>query len=178
MKTKLGRIVLLALLFNIPRVAVSAASSADEKAIRDLETQQQEAWNKHDAKAYAHLFTEDGDCVNVLGWWWKGRREIEQKLTAAYAFVFKESVLAITNVDVKFVTPDVAVAHVRWTMVGAKTPDGVPKPQQGIQTQTLHKNDGKWLIAAFQNTNGIPEFPFPQGPPTEKPGAARAVATP
>lgn len=176
MKAKLGRIVLLAILLSIPRPALSGTPSDDEKAIRDLETKQQEAWNKHDAKAYANLFTDDGDCVNVLGWWWKGRREIEQKLTAAYAFVFKESVLTITDVDVKFVTPEVAVAHVRWTLVGAKTPDGVPKPQQGIQTQTLQKKDGKWLIAAFQNTNGIPEFPFPQGPPTQKPAAA--VATP
>src|SRR5262249_26974936 len=97
------------------------------------------------------------------GWWWKGRGEIEQKLTAAYAFVFRDSVLTITDVDVRLLTPSVAIAHVRWTMTGARTPQGYVKVQEGIQTQTLTKSDGKWLIAAFQNTTAIPEAPFPQG---------------
>jgi uncharacterized protein (TIGR02246 family) len=150
-----------------------AADSADEAAIRQLETQQQEAWNRHDAKAYAALFTEHGDCVNVVGWWWKGRAEIEKKLTEAYTFVFKESALTVGEVDVKFLNPTSAIVHVRWTMTGARTPQALPTPQQGIQTQLVQKNSGKWLIAAFQNTNSIPEMPFPKGPPAA-PGAAGA----
>lgn len=144
--------------------ALAADQSADEAAIRALEARQPEAWNKHDAKAYASLFTENGDCVNVVGWWWKGRAEIEQKLTAAYVYVFKESVLTITDVDIRFLTSDVAVAHVRWTMTGARTPAGIPVPQQGLQTHVVQKQNGQWLIAAFQNTNSVPEMPFPKGP--------------
>src|SRR5262250_2564112 len=96
---------LLVFLFALPQISFATAVSKDEEEIRNLETQQQEAWNKHDAKAYASLFTENGDCVNVVGWWWRGRAEIEQRLTAAYAFVFRESVLAITSVDVRLLTP-------------------------------------------------------------------------
>src|SRR5207253_8297114 len=71
-----------------------ADQSQDEAEIRNLvQTRQQEAWNQHDAKAYAALFTEDGDLVKVVGWWWKGRPQIEQKLTDAYIFVFRESTL-------------------------------------------------------------------------------------
>jgi uncharacterized protein (TIGR02246 family) len=106
---------------------------------------------------------------------WKGRAEIEKKLTDAYAFVFKESVLTIkdTDIDVKFLTSDIAVAHVRWTMTGARTPKGIPEPQQGIQTQTLQKQPtGQWLIAEFQNTNALPEMPFPKGPPGPAPSAS------
>ena len=146
----------------------------DKAAIRDVVgTQQADAWNKHDAKAYAALFTEDGDCVNVVGWWWKSRAEIEQKLTAAYLFVFKESVLTIkdSDIDVKFLASDIAVAHVRWTMTGARTPKGIPEPQQGIQTQILKKQSGKWLVAEFQNTNALPEMPFPKGPIAPAPSA-------
>src|ERR1043165_8952874 len=76
----------------------AADQSADEAAIRALEARQPEAWNKHDAKAYASLFTENGDCVNIVGWWWKGRAEIEKKLTAAYAYVFQESILTVTEI--------------------------------------------------------------------------------
>src|SRR6516164_8020460 len=172
MKTNPAVTTLLAFLFALLRISFATTVSKDEEEIRNLETQQQEAWNKHDAKAYAGLFTQNGDCVNVVGWWWKGRAEIEQKLTAAYAFVFRESVLTITNVDVRLLTPTVAIAHVRWTMTGARTPQGYAKVQQGIQTQTLIKSDGKWLIAAFQNTTAIPEAPFPQGPPASTPSPA------
>jgi len=55
-------------------------------------------------------------------------------------------------------------------MVGAKTPPNIPEPRQGIQTLTLRKQAGKWLIAAFQNTNAVPETPFPKGPPAAPPG--------
>lgn len=168
-KTHLARITAVAFLFALPQISVSAMASKDEEEIRKLETRQQEAWNKHDAKGYAALFTEDGDCVNVVGWWWKRRAEIEQKLTAAHAFVFQESVLTITSVDVRLLSPTVAIAHVRWTMTGARTLQSLPTPSQGIQTQTLIKSGGRWLIAAFQNTNAIPETPFPHGPPASAP---------
>ena len=151
--------------------AFAADQSADEAAIRALEARQPEAWNKHDAKAYASLFTENGDIVNVVGWWWKGRAEIEKKLTDAYVYVFKESTLTITNVDIRFLTADVAIAHVQWTMTGARTPSGIPTPQQGIQTHVLQKQNGQWLIAAFQNTNAVPEMPFPKGPVAPNPAA-------
>jgi len=166
---------LLPLAIFFPKAAFGDSRDRDETDVRNVETLQQQAWNRHDAKAYASLFTEDGDCVNVVGWWWKGRAEIEKKLTAAYAFVFRESVLTITDVDVKFPAPEMAIAHVRWTMVGARTPEALPKPQQGIQTQLLQKQKGKWLIVAFQNTNALPEMPFPQGPPTS---AAQPSLTP
>ena len=85
-QTLIGALLVLMTGFGIP--ALGAQSARDEAEIRDLQARQQEAWNRHDAKAYAALFTEDGDVVNVVGWWWKGRSEIETQLTAAYAVVF------------------------------------------------------------------------------------------
>ena len=175
MNKTLQAIVFVAFALTVTRSARCDSTQAETPAIRELEKEQQNAWNRHDAKAYASLFTEDGDCVNVVGWWWKGRAEIEKKLTAAYAVVFRESILTITDVDVKFPAPDMAIAHVRWSMVGARTPPGYPKVQQGIQTQLLQKQNGRWLIAAFQNTNAIPEIPFPQAPP---PSAPQSSSTP
>ena len=146
-----------------------AARDRDEAEIRSVETRQAHAWNRHDAKAYADLFAEDGDVVNVVGWWWKGRAEIEAKLTAAFAFVFRDSTLTITDVQVRFLSPELGLAHVRWTMTGAKTPPGIPEPREGIQIQVLRKTAGRWLITAFQNTAAVPETPFPLGPPAGSP---------
>jgi uncharacterized protein (TIGR02246 family) len=171
MRKRLFIVSLAIFIVGRPGIGCAAGTSEDEEAIRALEKQQGEAWNQHDAKAYASLFTEDGDCVNVVGWWWKGRAEIEKKLTDAYTYVFRESALTIGEVTSRFLQPDLAVVHVRWTMSGARTPQGIPTPQQGIQTQIVRKQDGHWLIASFQNTNSIPEMPFPKGPvsgPPEK----------
>jgi hypothetical protein len=66
-------------------------------------------------------------------------------------------------------TPEIAVAHVQWTMVGAKTPPGISEPKQGIEVQVLRKQGGKWLIVSFQNTTSVPERPFPTGPPPAQP---------
>jgi uncharacterized protein (TIGR02246 family) len=143
-----------------------ATRDRDESEIRALQTRQVEAWNGHDAKAYADLFEDDGEVVNVVGWWWKGRAEIEGKLTAAFASVFRESTLTITEVEVRFLTPEIAVAHVRWTMTGARTPPPIPEPRAGLQTQVLRKSAGRWRISAFQNTNAMPEMPFQAAPPT------------
>jgi uncharacterized protein (TIGR02246 family) len=175
MNKRLVTLLLLASVLLSPRLASCESREQDEAAIRNVEKQQGEAWNRHDAKAYAALFTENGDCVNVVGWWWKGRAEIEKKLTAAFAFVFRESVLTITDVDVRFPGAEMAIAHVRWSLVGARTPPNYPKVQQGIQTQMLQKQNGKWMIKAFQNTNAIPETPFPQGPPASTPATGVAM---
>jgi uncharacterized protein (TIGR02246 family) len=164
---RLSRFRLLALVAGLTMSSVGVAKAQDEAEIRKVEAQQAETWNRHDAKAYAALFTEDADVVNVLGWWWKGRPQLESKLTAAHAFVFRESALTIDEVETRFLNPDLAVAHVRWSMTGAKSATGNASliPQKGIQTQVLQKHAGKWLIAVFQNTNRVPEVPFPTGPP-------------
>jgi len=140
--------------------------TSDEAAIRQVETGLQDAWNHHDMKAWASLFTEDADFVNVAGWWWKGRAEIEKKHTASHTYIFHDSTLTIDEVHTRFLTPEIAVVHVSWTLVGHKNPDGsAGQPRKGIFTQVLQKQNGEWLIAAAQNTDSRPEVPPLMGPP-------------
>jgi len=156
---------LLVLVLSLTTTPPSLAQQTDVDAIRELQQQQAEAWNRHDAAAYARLFTDDGDVVNVLGWWWKNPGEIRSKLEDAFAFVFRDSTLTITDVQVRFLQPAIAVAHVSWTLGGAKSPPGASAPpRSGIQLQVLTKQSGRWLIASFQNTNSVPETPFPKAP--------------
>jgi hypothetical protein len=63
--SRIGSVAILITAFGstIP----AADGQADEAAIRDVvQTRQQQAWNQHDARAYAALFAEDGEVVNVL----------------------------------------------------------------------------------------------------------------
>lgn len=148
-----------------PRSPV-ANLSREEAAIRKVEADLVEAWNRHDAKSWANLCTEDADVVNVVGWWWKGRPEIEKKIADIHAFIFRESILTNDETHIRFLTPDTAIVHVRWSMIGAKNPDGTPgQPRKGVETQVMHKEAGKWLVSAFHNTDSVPEVPLPTGPP-------------
>jgi len=151
------------LAFAVACDAAVVDGGRDIAAIQAVEVAQATAWNHHDAKAYATLFSPNADVVNVLGWWWKSRAELEMRLGRAFAGVFRMSTLRIESVDVRFPASDVAVAHVRWTMTGAFSPDGRPDdtPQQGLQTQLLVRTGKRWLIDAFQNTITRPEQPFP-----------------
>ena len=110
-----------------------------------------------------HAFASETDesAIRAL----QGRTEIQSKLADAFAWVFRDSKLTITEVHSRFLDRATAIVHVRWTMDGAKAPPGAPAPpREGIQLQVLRKANGQWLIASFQNTNGIPETPFPKGP--------------
>lgn len=153
-----------------PRAQLTSAFSTDQTqdqaAIRNVETGLQEAWNRHDAKTFASFFTEDADCVNVVGWWWQGRPQIEKKVADAHVFIFRESKLTNNEIHLRFLTSGIALVHVRWSMVGNRNPDGTPgQPRKGIQTHILQKHAGKWLIASFNNADSVPEVPFPTGPP-------------
>ncbi len=61
-----------ALLFFSISASVLAANTSDETAIRVAVIAFQEAWNHHDMKAMAGVFTEDADLNNVLGTRWQG----------------------------------------------------------------------------------------------------------
>jgi uncharacterized protein (TIGR02246 family) len=148
---------------------VAAGQSADDAQIRDLQNRQADAWNHHDARAYASLFTKDGEVINVVGWWWKGRTQIESRLADAFAYVFAKSTMTITDVQTRHLAPNLALAHVSWTMTGSRTPPNIPEPREGIEIQVLKKMGGRWLIYSFQNTNSVPERPFPKGPPPSNP---------
>src|SRR4051812_41176982 len=146
MEVPVRRAAILATITTGILAGPAAAQSADQAEIRSVAMRQGDTWSRHDAKVYAALFTEDCDVVNVVGWWWKGRDEVERKLTEAFKFVFKDSQLTITDVETRFLKPDVAVAHARWTMTGARTPAGIPEPKEGIQTLVFTKQAGHWLI--------------------------------
>ena len=164
-----NRALLIALMLgcNCAAAAAAGSRSADESSIRQLEADQAAAWNAHDATRYAKLFTARGDVVNVMGWWWRGRAEIQGKLALAFGHAFRDSTLTITEIDVRFLTDNFAIAHVKWTMSGAIMPPGLPVPKAGIQLQVLRKQSGQWLIENFQNTNSLPEQSFPRSAPAD-----------
>ncbi len=148
------RIVLALIILLLAVSPLSATPADDENAIREIQTRWDNAWNRHDVKALAALVADDVRFVNVAGQVLTGRGEFEALQARTHAMQFKESVRTVTGTDIKFITPDIAVAHVRWGMKGDKDPDGTPRqPRHGVMMQVLMKRDGKWMVVAAQNTN-------------------------
>ena len=124
----------------------------DEKGIKQVLTAFVEAWNHHDAKAFSLVFAEDADFTNVRGMSAHGRAEVEKFHAPRFATKFKDSNQKITEIKIRFITPDVAAVDARWEMTGAKGPDGQDIPlRKGLLNFIMTRSSGQWLIMIMHN---------------------------
>ena len=153
--------VLIASLFTASALAAKSNKDDVRKAVVGFSTD----WNHHDMEAFGKLFTTDADFVNVIGIWMKGRREIQMHHAWAHGAIpestrvagtkrrlygiFRNSTMKFNQVDVRMLQSDVAIAHVRWELLGDSR---TTNPRRGILTFVLTRQQGGWLIAAAQNT--------------------------
>lgn len=147
----------------LPFVDCALAEPNDEEAVRHVVSGFVETWNRHDMEAFGKLFAPDADFVNVAGAWWQGREAIQmhhayshgtipadtQGEPPPYYGIFKTSTLRFTQMDVRFLRRDVAVVHASMELLGDTR---TPNPRHTTATFVLARQDGKWLIAAAQNT--------------------------
>jgi uncharacterized protein (TIGR02246 family) len=129
----------------------TTTAEADVRAVLGRLTQ---AWNDGDATAYARLFTEDADYVTFFGLNFPGREAIESSHRALFEGPLKGSKLTAplgATAKVRFVRPDVAVVVVGGgsSLTGADTAD---EGRESTVSFVLVREDGEWLITAFQNT--------------------------
>src|SRR6266545_919089 len=137
------RILLVFALLALGVSPVRASQQADEVEIGRIQARWDDAWNRHDIKALSALVAEDVRFVNVAGNVLNGRDEFEKLQTRTHATQFKDSVRTVTGTDIKFLTSDIAVAHVTWGMKGDKDADGTPRPpRNGVMMQVLVKRNG------------------------------------
>ncbi|NJK48836.1 SgcJ/EcaC family oxidoreductase [Candidatus Gracilibacteria bacterium] len=138
-------------------MSTSSTIFSDETAVQAIMTKFVDAWNVHDAKSYAALFAEDGDFVNVMGLWMKGRSAIEKGHAQVFSTFLSDSYLKITDTQIKFLKPDVAILHCTWEITGQKSPDGNHILQNtGVWTAIAARQETNWQIVALQNTGLIP----------------------
>ena len=103
-----------------------------------------DAWNHHDAKAFAAVFAEDADFTNWRGQGASGRSKIEEFHAPLFATIFKNSHQRSTDIKIRFVRADVAAVDVHWDLTGATDAQGNARPlRQGVLNFVMAKNDGK-----------------------------------
>ena len=137
----------------------------DEEAIRRIVAEMTDGFNRHDARAATRMYAPDADFVSVRGEAATGSRKIEEKLAAIFATRAGGAVLTTLDVKVRFVRPDVALAHVLNELAGLMAPDGEKLPAHREQSiRVFVKDNGAWRVAAFHNTMQRPfEAPAQKG---------------
>jgi len=134
-----------------------AATAADEKAILDIETRWEAAWNRHDVAAMAAIYAPDSDAINLAGEWFKGRDAFEKSLNELHSGKTKGSLWQMEETNIRFLTPEIALVHVYVNSHGDRNPDGsLMPPRRVILTRVEVKRQGQWLIVASQATNIVP----------------------
>ena len=124
----------------------------DERAIRAVMDRFVDAWNHHDAKAFATVFAEDADFTNWRGTGASGRSKIEAFHAPVFATIFSKSHLEYTDIKTRFVRPDVATVDVHWKMSGAIDAQCNPRPErEGLLSFVMANSAGQWEIVVMHN---------------------------
>lgn len=146
MKTLISLAILL-LALSQPLYAQNDRA-ADEAAIRDNVKQLETGWNAKNGAAFAKPFAEDADFVVINGNYIKGREVIATQHQRIFDTIFKDTKIALTVKQLRFLRPDVAVVQVSGHR------DGPTKElvQDAMLTFVMTKEGKVWTIAAFQNT--------------------------
>ena len=127
-----------------------AGMAADSIAIKQLITNYENAWNRHDPKGLADNYDTDATWVNWFGAYYIGKKDIESHYATVHNSYFKLSHYYTRAVeDISFIKPDVAIAHVRTGLTGDTRYPG--QTFEFRRTIVLTKHDGVWLILAGQN---------------------------
>ncbi|MBG0829127.1 SgcJ/EcaC family oxidoreductase [Planomonospora sp. ID67723] len=109
------------------------------------------AWARNDGDAFAEVFTEDATMILPGDIFVTGRENIRTFMGMAYAGPYKGTRVTGAPVSVKLLGPDAAVLVTRG---GVLTGDETEvAPERAVRaTWVLAKQDGQWLITAYQNT--------------------------
>ncbi len=103
------------------------------------------AFNAHDAKKIATLFTVDGDFTLLTGESLHGREQV----AAGHASFFtsnSQAKISGQQTTVRFIRPDVLLATGKW-----RVENGPPQyPSSGIWATVVANQDGKWKYEAMR----------------------------
>jgi uncharacterized protein (TIGR02246 family) len=134
-------------------------SHSDEAAICDIEHRFNAAWNAHDSDAIAESLADDAQFITVNGAWTTSRegfRDLMARLHGATG-PFRASTRRTPEMQVRFLSPDIAIMHSRFWIKGEVMHDALSQEdRESVGTRVLRKIDGRWCIVATQNTDVRP----------------------
>jgi uncharacterized protein (TIGR02246 family) len=123
----------------------------DQAAFDQLRRQQEDAWARGDAAAWAATFTADGDLVTFNGDHLHGREHMTDRMQHYFDTYLEGTRLLMLTEQVRYVEPDTAII-VRTGCVLWDTQTTCTDEALSVNTNVLVKRHGRWLQTSFQNT--------------------------
>lgn len=149
---------LVVFLSAISALAQGPPNAADEKDVRSIGAQVQEAWNKADAKMLADLWLTDGNYVSSTGRAAHGRAEVQKAFAEQWATIYKGTKIAHTFTSLNFVRRDVVIADGSFEITGMRDSAGKLLPvRTGLTTIVAVKKGDRWYVAALRGM--VPSVP-------------------
>lgn len=140
-----------------------AQSQADQDAIKALLVAHTEQWNVHDMDAWSDILHDDADWVHWGGGYWRGKQQIREGHKEIHRTHYKATRMSPQRIeDLTFLTPTVALAHVRSEMSGDERSPG--ETFQYRKTILFTKKNEMWRIRALHNTRIRPSAIAADGP--------------
>ena len=138
-------------------VTTLAQTQPDKSGIRKTAAAFVQAFNKHDAVAFADTFARDADFTNALGEIASGRENIARFNEPVFKRFFSESRFTYSVRSIRFLTPKIAVVEVDWEITGSRDLKGGLVPlRTGRIDWVMTKEDGGWLIKVMHNRQASP----------------------
>lgn len=143
-------VMIISILTSVGIFAQDSKTNKDEEAVRQIVKELETGWNAGSGKQFAAPFAENADYVVVNGMFIKGREAIDKGHQQIFDTFYKGSRNAATVKQIRFLRPDVAVVHVEWNLKYKK--GGEDTSHRAYNTLVLTRENGKWQITAFHNT--------------------------
>jgi uncharacterized protein (TIGR02246 family) len=145
--------ILLLTLVSLVSFICKGQSSHDKQAVKNVVIAFQEGFNNGNLKNAASYTTTDWEHINPLGGIIKGRDSVLKNIREVHQTFLKGVTMRMESMDIRFLTPEVAIADVIHQVDSYITPDGVKhNNERHIKTYVIVKKQGKWLLAQDHNT--------------------------
>ena len=118
--------------------------------LRDLVAHLEDSWNRYDSIGFASVFAEDADFIHILGAHYNGRESIEKGHRTIFDTVYKGSHNNLAVEKIRPMGADVAVVFAQSTLEFFQGGNKVTIKSR--PTLVAERKNGRWQIAAFQNT--------------------------
>lgn len=133
---------------------IFSLDTADQKSINQIIENISLSWNSQAGHGFADHYAADADFVNIFGMTFSGKDEIEARHVKILETFLKGSIMDVDSIKLREAQPGTVIALVNWKVSNIQKPgkDSLYETMQGVFTHVFLKNNGKWEIAASQNT--------------------------
>lgn len=121
-----------------------------ENELRELVAHLEESWNRYDSEAYATVFAEDADFIHILGAHYIGRESVDTAHRRIWDTIYKGSRVKMEVEKIRQLGNDTAIVFTHAALEFFQ--GGEKVTMKSRPTLIVQRNNGRWEIAAFQNT--------------------------